>query len=372
MSPPEEGQGEDEWVWGLENNGKFSIRTAYEIIYDAPNPRSDVDWRLVWQWQGPGRVQYFLWLVAQGKLLTNLERQRRHLTADGSCPRCRNGDESILHVLRDCTVAKQAWDHLGFDETTSIRRGDCTNTWINELLHHEEARDLVIACWYLWKARNAWIFSGDNSTAATIARRIQAWSKTVKSAIDHHDLIAKPTPVRTRVDIAWEPGAEGWVVLNTDGSVRSERSKAAAGGVIRNYDGRFLYAFCANLGNCSIMRAELQGIINGLRIAWDNGFRRVDARTDSQAIFTLIREDRSATHQHAVDIDKLRELLQRDWEVTISHIYREGNSVADYLATLGHDYPWGVHLISVSDCNLNYFLRRDCIGISVPRHIPVN
>ncbi|CAN1848943.1 hypothetical protein LINPERHAP1_LOCUS39117 [Linum perenne] len=63
-------------------------------------------------------------------------------------------------------------------------------------------------------------------------------------------------------------------------------------------------------------------------------------------------------HQHVVDIAALRELLERDWEVTISHIYREGNFVADYLANLGHDYTWGVHLISVSDCNLSYFLKR--------------
>ncbi|CAN1149690.1 Putative ribonuclease H protein At1g65750, partial [Linum perenne] len=153
---------------------------------------------------------------------------------------------------------------------------------------------------------------------------------------------------------------------------RAEGSEAAAGGLIRNSDGRCLYAFCTNLGKCSIMRAELQGIIVGLRIAWDNGFRRVAARTDSQAILTLIREDRNVSHQHAVDIANLRELLERDWEVTISHIFREGNFAADYLANLGHDYPWGVNIIPISDCNLNYFLRRDCIGISEPRHIPVN
>ncbi|CAN1175944.1 hypothetical protein LINPERHAP2_LOCUS32235 [Linum perenne] len=32
-------------------------------------------------------------------------------------------------------------------------------------------------------------------------------------------------------------------------------------------------------------------------------------------------------------------LLQCDWEVTISHIYREGNKAADYLAGIKHGLP---------------------------------
>ncbi|CAN1165103.1 Putative ribonuclease H protein At1g65750 [Linum perenne] len=101
----------------------------------------------------------------------------------------------------------------------------------------------------------------------------------------------------------------GLVVLNTDGSVQADGSKAAAGGLIRNSEGRYLHAFCTNLGKCSIMRAELRGIIIGLQIAWENGFRKVDARIDSQAILTLIKDNESATHQHVVDIADLQELL---------------------------------------------------------------
>ncbi|CAN1130800.1 hypothetical protein LINPERHAP2_LOCUS6034, partial [Linum perenne] len=51
-------------------------------------------------------------------------------------------------------------------------------------------------------------------------------------------------------------------------------------------------------------------------------------------------------------------------DTNISHTYREGNFEADYLASLGHDFPRGVHLITLPECNLNYFLRRDCTNIS--------
>ncbi|CAN1786438.1 Putative ribonuclease H protein At1g65750, partial [Linum perenne] len=90
-------------------------------------------------------------------------------------------------------------------------------------------------------------------------------------------------------------------------------------------------------------------VIEGLRLAWDNNFRKVAVRVDSVAIISLIRGEDDMTHQH---------------------IYREGNFAADYLANFGHGTTRGVHLISLPDCNLSYFLRRDCMGISEPRLIP--
>ncbi|CAN1141327.1 hypothetical protein LINPERHAP1_LOCUS29638 [Linum perenne] len=62
-------------------------------------------------------------------------------------------------------------------------------------------------------------------------------------------------------------------------------------------------------------------------------------------------------------------LLLCDCEVTISHVYKEGNYVAGYLADIGHGFPLGTHPIDDSDCTLGYFLRRDCIGIFEGRTI---
>ncbi|CAN1142648.1 Putative ribonuclease H protein At1g65750 [Linum perenne] len=350
MSPPNSDLGEDVCTWGLGHNGKFSIGSAYDLVHETTDQRPEVDWKVVWKWTGPCKIQYFLWLVAQGKLLTNLERKRRHLTEDGECPRCANSDESILHVLRDCVFAQQVWDQLGISSTAPIRAEPCPIKWLKMMMQHEKVSELSILCWYLWKARNEWVFAGTNATAISTTNRIHSWHSIVSSTFKHQELMS----------------------MGKQGSVLADRSKAAAGGLIRNADGRCLYAFSINLGRCSIMRAELRGLIEGLKRAWESGFRRVDARVDSQAILSLIRGDNLTDHPHGVEVAALRELIERDWEVTISHTYREGNSAADYLADLGHGFPLGVHQITSYDCNLNYFLRRDCIGISEPRLISVN
>lgn len=51
----------------------------------------------------------FLWLIWHGRILTNDERKRHHMTEDDSCPLCLLDIETILHALRDCTFARNIW-----------------------------------------------------------------------------------------------------------------------------------------------------------------------------------------------------------------------------------------------------------------------
>ncbi|CAN1162974.1 Putative ribonuclease H protein At1g65750 [Linum perenne] len=154
MLPPNEERGEDTWIWGLECNGKFLIRSAYEIVVRPSNPRPEAAWDLVWRWEGPSRIQHFLWLVGHEKLLTNLERKRRHISNDSSCPCCEHPEESILHILRDCNMAAQVWDLLKLPTDDVLRSGCDMDQWLRGLLKHSRSLELGIMSWYLWKARN--------------------------------------------------------------------------------------------------------------------------------------------------------------------------------------------------------------------------
>ncbi|CAN1354630.1 Putative ribonuclease H protein At1g65750, partial [Linum perenne] len=167
---------------------------------------------------------------------------------------------------------------------------------------------------------------------------------------------------RVRVNVTWKPGPEDWIVLNTDGSVLKESGSAAAGGLIRDALGRCLAAFSVNLGRCSITRAELRGLIAGLDLSWDRGWRKVAVQCDSRVAIALLSK--------ITEVRAFRNLMLRDWEVTLNHIFREGNKAADFLAGVGHNLPPGFHLFPISDCNLGYFVRRDIMGISEPRDIP--
>ncbi|CAN1322897.1 Putative ribonuclease H protein At1g65750 [Linum perenne] len=106
-------------------------------------------------------------------------------------------------------------------------------------------------------------------------------------------------------------------------------------------------AFACNLGKCSITRAEIRGALEGIRLAWARGFRKVQVQIDSEAAVAILL-DSSQTIDHR-------------------HVYREANKAADYLANLGHSLDRGCHSVPLTDCNLAYCIRHDCMGISNPR-----
>ncbi|CAN1127664.1 Putative ribonuclease H protein At1g65750, partial [Linum perenne] len=122
-----------------------------------------------------------------------------------------------------------------------------------------------------------------------------------------------------------------------------------------------LQAFAINLGTCSITRAEIRGALEGIRLAWLTGFKKVEVQMDSLAANPVI------SHQHVIEVFEFRDWVSKDWEIKLKHVYREGNPVADFLAQLGHKLPRGCHSIPLSDCNLAYHVRYDCMGISEPR-----
>ena len=42
----------------------------------------------------------------------------------------------------------------------------------------------------------------------------------------------------------------------------------------------------------------------------------------------------------------VRELLRRNWQISITHIFREANSAADFVANMAYSAPHGLHLFS--------------------------
>ncbi|CAN1774525.1 hypothetical protein LINPERHAP1_LOCUS12994 [Linum perenne] len=65
----------------------------------------------------------------------------------------------------------------------------------------------------------------------------------------------------------------------------------------------------------------------------------VEVQVDSRVAISLIFGAENVHHQHASKVSSIRALLRRDYEVTISHVYREGNYATDYLADIGHGFP---------------------------------
>ncbi|CAN1123860.1 Putative ribonuclease H protein At1g65750 [Linum perenne] len=170
----------------------------------------------------------------------------------------------------------------------------------------------------------------------------------------------------TWTDISWQPDPDPWMTMNTDGSV-DQHHNATAGGAIRDASGNCLQAFAMNYGSCSITRAEIRGIVDGLEIAWQAGFRHVAVQTDSKCALQILTNGTDTDHQHAAAILKFQELTKRDWTLKMNHIYREGNALADHLANSAHSMALGLHQIDSSNSAVAYWIAYDRVRSSQPR-----
>ncbi|CAN1777535.1 Putative ribonuclease H protein At1g65750 [Linum perenne] len=325
MSAPQREAGDDEWVWGEEANGKFSIRSAYNLIHSAETSRSPEFWRQIWNWKGPNKIRHFIWLAAHDRLLTNHARKRRNLTEDTRCHWCLHPDETVIHVLRDCSFAQEVWRAIERGQRTDREWQEPLEVWLPSNLDRDQKFSFGVTCWFLWRSRNERIFESASTPANSVAIKAAVWTDNASKALERDTSWMNVNEGRSVTAISWDSGPSDWVTLNSDGAVKTTSGKASAGGVLRDDRGRILKAYTINLGVCSITRAELRGAITGLELAWKSGFRRILLQMDSTAAISLFEASEPAVHQHALEVIQFKEFMARDWVVRIKHVFREAD-----------------------------------------------
>ncbi|CAN0881642.1 Putative ribonuclease H protein At1g65750 [Linum grandiflorum] len=138
MTPPSVHLGPYSLVWGLEPSRRFTIRSAYLLLKGLQEETPDQRWKGIWIWQGPNKIRHFLWLASHNRLLTNEERERRHLTNQVLCSFCSANSESCIHILRDCRFAKQVWSKIMPQVITGEELSKDWSVWLDTHVRHQE------------------------------------------------------------------------------------------------------------------------------------------------------------------------------------------------------------------------------------------
>jgi ribonuclease HI len=102
--------------------------------------------------------------------------------------------------------------------------------------------------------------------------------------------------------------------------------------VIYNFDGAWIRGFSGNIGFSNILRAELLAVYHGLVLAWELQIRKLCCYSDSKTAINLITESVNKWYHYAAIFYNIKDILARDWRITISHTLRDGYACADYLA----------------------------------------
>jgi hypothetical protein len=134
---PLHNQGFDDFIaWNFNKNGRYSVRSGYHLQWrhqfgargahlalpgsSALNPV----WKELWQMKVPSKIKIFLWRALHGIVPLKSILANKHIGTSGQCPVCMAAPEDVLHLLFQCTAAREVWTDLGIqsiiDEAISV------------------------------------------------------------------------------------------------------------------------------------------------------------------------------------------------------------------------------------------------------------
>lgn len=143
----------------------------------------------------------------------------------------------------------------------------------------------------------------------------------------------------------WSLPPTNTYMLNFDGASKGNPGNTGYGGVIRNHQGNALKVFFGSIGWNTNNAAELEGLWRGLKIAQKQRYTPLIVEGDSQIIINMASKIQQGSETQKVSrswrmvsrLELLQLLLRDNKAISLKHIGREGNKLADFLANLGVD-----------------------------------
>ncbi|XP_016470893.1 uncharacterized protein LOC107793125 [Nicotiana tabacum] len=128
----------------------------------------------------------------------------------------------------------------------------------------------------------------------------------------------------------------GWVKVNTDGASRGNPGRSSIGLCIRNNDRDLVYALGREINATTNTEAETVAILEALRICSAHNYMQVWLQTDSLLLKNIVEGLWKPPWCIVEQVEEIWQLLGRD-NFKVSHIFREGNKLADHLANYALD-----------------------------------
>ncbi|XP_073139125.1 uncharacterized protein [Henckelia pumila] len=345
----------DATIWIHSTDGAFSVRSAWEQV----RPRGSVSdiFTPCWgRWMRP-TMSFFLWRFWHRWLPVDEVLQQRGFSLVSKC-QCCEISETFTHIFIDGPIARSVWHFFGAIFRVRIPATENFSLFLSAWKRGREwspggnVREFIpfVMLWFLWTARNDTKHRHLPYSAEKVKFQILSYLRLAHSATvikPHLWLGALQAARKMGISVGlqrihktaivrWLRPPPGSFKLNVDGSSRGNPGELFVGGVVRDSSGRVLAFFSEFIGLGSNVRAELWEIWRGILLCSDLSLFLLWIETDSQIAIQILRSRRCRW-----DLDHIfsrTRVLVRNRPVHFSHIYREGNSVADALAQQAHDH----------------------------------
>lgn len=346
----------NKYIWKPDQKGTFSFKSAWRTLRGNATV-----WAIagnVWKSYIPLKLSVFFWRLWFKGIPTDDRIQRCAIPIVSKCSCCTNPSmENAEHLFFQSEVAQHTWNHFatlfGIDIShDSNWQQRCKNWWSKTL---KNSQDMILASivptlilWELWKLRNEIRHEVSSFSMQTVIYRVLNWIRELnllikpKKKVSFSGIISlqmlnvqmKTVKIKRPTLVQWKPPTGNLLKLNIDGASKGNPGRAGCGGVVRNSSGDLILAFSEYLEIGTNNKAEMQGLYSGLLICYQLGIFEISVETDSQLLVHWFSECLDPPWS-LLDIWQNIRGLADVMNIHISHVFREGNVVADALAKLG-------------------------------------
>ncbi|KAH0655677.1 hypothetical protein KY285_030559 [Solanum tuberosum] len=154
------------------------------------------------------------------------------------------------------------------------------------------------------------------------------WTMVVEAIHNYN-----PTVKVTRV--IWRPPYTSWIKVNTDGASKRNSRRSSWGFCVRNNKGDIIQAQAKEIDKplSTNTQAETTALLNALNYIKTTQLDKVIIETDSLVLKNIVERVWKVPWKVVNILEEIWKLMQGK-TLIISHNFREGNKLADYLANL--------------------------------------
>ena len=324
---------DDFWVWVHNKNGSYSVKSGYwfinrlrksELGREAEARPSLNDLKgAVWKIKTAPKIKTFFWKALSNAIPVGELLVLKGVRLDPCCQACGFNDESINHILFDCSIARQIWALAnvpspmnGFDKVSHFSNLHYVMSLLSNNNVAEEIRNMIPwIVWYLWKTRNGIIFEGKAFVAHDVVSKIseeaEFWWMAQKLEKEKEEEERKN---RKMVQKRWERPCAGWLKCNIGVDFDNQNSRSGGAWVVRNEMGKVLLhsrqVFC-NID--SLDEAKFQGLLWTLDSLCSHRLNRVMIAIDDDTLTKVILRPKAWPSFRAQYMEIERRLRRMEW-----------------------------------------------------------
>ena len=214
---------EDRLIWKKENNGEYSVRSAYRLcmneLLDTSHFKVEGAWDLIWKLKVPPRAKNLLWRICRNCFPTRKRLRDKGVNCTTVCALYNMEEEDSVHMLFNCVGIRNIWSMWSaFTSIIHILDGDHDSKdivfKILQVLPHEDASLFGCVIWSIWKQRKNKIWKEVTDAQGFVFDRAKTLLADWKAArYVHENSVSREQPV---CNVKWIKPRAGRFKCNID------------------------------------------------------------------------------------------------------------------------------------------------------------